>query len=182
MSCSDQIVKKIYGERLALGDNHNYAHHLFTLYEDRKTKEQYFLRTVELPAFLHISEGIADLVTKKYQNLLSPTKIIPIEKNFQACSYLLRAPYNIILLTNFLQVKRDCKEDIEIEFFRKFLLFVLNSYQIIDNGFLPLYGIHQMGITDTNEFTLCDPALFFRKGDSDIANEPFGQWAQKLFK
>jgi hypothetical protein len=46
MSCSDQIVKKIYGGRLALSDNHEYAHHLFTFYEDVRTKEQYFLRTV----------------------------------------------------------------------------------------------------------------------------------------
>jgi hypothetical protein len=46
MSCSDQIVKKVYGDRLVLKDNTSYTHHLFTLYEDKKSKEQYFLRTV----------------------------------------------------------------------------------------------------------------------------------------
>lgn len=109
MSCSEEIVRKIYGGRLALKDTHQYVHHLYTLYEDRRTREQYFLRTVELPAFLHISDGIADLISKKYQNLLAPTKIIPLDKNFQTVTYLLRSPQNIILLTNFLQVKRECR-------------------------------------------------------------------------
>lgn len=83
MSGLDEVVKKIYGDRLKLRDSQKYVHHLFTLYEDIQTKERYFLRTVKLSAFLHISDGIAELSTKKYQNLLAPTKIIPIDQTFQ---------------------------------------------------------------------------------------------------
>lgn len=46
MSCSSQIVRKIYGDRLKLKDGLTCAEHLYTLYEDTHTKEQYFLRTV----------------------------------------------------------------------------------------------------------------------------------------
>lgn len=182
MSCSDQIVKKVYGERLIRKDNLKCVHHLFSLYEDTKSKEQYFLRTVQLPASLHISEGIADLISKKYQNLLTPTKIIPLERTFQTRSYLLRAPQNIILLTDYLQIKEECSEVIQIELFRKYLLFLMNSYQIINNAFLPLYGIHQIGINDSNELTLCDPSLYFRNEGNETINQPFGLWIQKNLK
>ena len=170
MSCLDQVVKKIYGERLILRDKQKYAHHLFTLYQDIQTKERYFLRSVELQAFLHISDGIAERNTKKYQNLLTPTKIIPIEQTFQARSYLLRAPYNIILFTNFLEVTRDCTDTVEIELFRKFILFLLNSYQILDKSNLPLFTINQIGITDLYDFTLCDPSLYFRNDENRVNN------------
>lgn len=176
MSCSSHIAKKIYGDRLKLKDGLTCAQHLYTLYEDVHTKEQYFLRTVQLPAFLHISEGIADLVIKKYQNLLAPIKIIPLERNFQTRSYLLRAPQNTILLTNFLEILRDCGEVVQLQFFRRFMLFLLSSYKIIEKNSLPLYAISQIGINDMNQFTLCDPSLYFRNEGVTIKNEPFGLW------
>jgi hypothetical protein len=46
---------------------------------------------------------------------------------------------------------------------------------------LPLYGINQIGISDLNEFTLCDPALYFRNEGTNTENEAFGTWIQKIF-
>jgi hypothetical protein len=55
MSTLDEIVKKIYGDRLKKKNSQGYTHHLYTLYQDINTKDNYFLRTVDLPAHYHIS-------------------------------------------------------------------------------------------------------------------------------
>jgi hypothetical protein len=133
---------------------------------------------VELPAHLHISEAIVEVAMQKYQSLLAPVKIIPIEKNFQANTYLIRATHNLILLTNYLQIIRDCDELISFELIKKFLLFLLNSYQILEKGGLPLVNISQIGLNESLEFTICDPTLYFRHQDENNIHKPFGGWVK----
>lgn len=137
---------------------------------------------MELPAHLHISESIVEVATQKYQNLLAPVKIIPIEKNFQANIYLIRASHNLILLTNYLQIIRDCDELISFELIKKFLLFLLNSYQILEKAGLPLVDIAQIGLNESLEFTLCDPTLYFRNQDESIMQKPFGEWMKQQLR
>lgn len=137
---------------------------------------------MELPAHLHISESIVEVATQKYQNLLAPVKIIPIEKNFQANIYLIRASHNLILLTNYLQIIRDCDELISFELIKKFLLFLLNSYQILEKAGLPLVDITQIGLNESLEFTLCDPTLYFRNQDESIMQKPFGEWMKQQLR
>jgi hypothetical protein len=91
-------------------------------------------------------------------------------------TYLIRAPHNLIILTNYLQILRDCDEYISFDLFKKFLLFLLNSYGILEKGGLPLININQIGVDESLEFTLCDPTLYFRNQDENIVQKPFGLW------
>jgi hypothetical protein len=43
---------------------------------------------------------------QKYRGVMSELKILPLSRNFQTYSYLIRAPYNVILLSDLLEIKR----------------------------------------------------------------------------
>lgn len=133
------MVKSIYGPKLIRKDNEGYIHHLYTLYQNKVTKENYFLRNIDLPSYLRTSEAFTELVIARYGNIISKMQIIPIDRNFQSHSYMLRAQSNIILLTVFLQIKKDCKEAIELDFFIRFLEFAINFYKIAEKNNLPLF-------------------------------------------
>ena len=75
MSSSNYLVKKLYGNLSVSKDNTAYIHHEFTLYRDPKSKEEYFLKTVEIPSYFHFSEGTCELATQKYRHILLPMKV-----------------------------------------------------------------------------------------------------------
>ncbi len=108
MNALEGIVNQIYGDRLAKCSNQGNAHYLFSLFEDVRSKEVYYLRAIELPTFLYISEATTELISVKYGTLVPKFQIIPVDRNFQAYTYLVRSPINIIPLSAFLQIKKDC--------------------------------------------------------------------------
>ena len=88
----------------------------------------------------------------------------------------------MILLTSYLQIIRECDELISFELIKKFLLFLLNSYQVLEKGGLPLIDIGQIGMNESLEFTLCDPTLYFRNQDETIVPKPFGEWMKQQLR
>ena len=112
---------KNYGKRLVRSKNQGNPHFLFTAYLDLHSQETYYLRTIELPTFLYISEASTQLIAGKYGSLMPKFKIIPIDRQFQVYSYLVRSPLNIMPLSSFLELKRDCGEVLDIEFFLRFV-------------------------------------------------------------
>ena len=97
----------------------------------------------------------------QYGALLPRLHIAPLDRNFQTNTYLLRSPYNIIPLSSYLQIKTDCAEPLDIEFFLKFLRFLTRAYKTMETKRLPAFNITQVGITETSDFLLYDPSLYF---------------------
>ena len=161
MNALEAVVHKFYGERLVQRVTQGNAHYLFTVFEDFKTKETYFMKVVELPTFLYISEPTTELIRQKYGPLVPAFQITPIDRNFQAYTYLVRSPINIIPLGAFIQIKKDCGEPLDIDFFLRFLEFAKNSFKILEKHALPLLSLNQIGITEGGEFLLGDPACYF---------------------
>jgi hypothetical protein len=147
MSDLDAIVVKMYGKRLVRDKVQGNPNFLFTTYEDTITKENYYLRIIELPNFLYISEATAEVVAGKYGTLVPGFKITPLDRQFQVYTYLVRSPFNIMPLASFLQVKRDCGEVLNIDFFLRFLEFAKNSFKIVESQKLPLFSLGQIGVT-----------------------------------
>jgi hypothetical protein len=162
MSGLDQLVRRVYGERLRSKGPQGSAHHLYAHYVDQ-AGVSYYLRSVELSAHLIISEAISERVARQYAGLLTPLQILPIERNFQTATYLLKAPHKVILLSPFLQVKRDYKEALEPDFLAHFITFLLRAHTLLLAHRLPLFSMAQIGITESGDFTLCDPSLYFKQ-------------------
>ena len=91
-----------YGKRLVRSKTQGNPHFRFTAYLDLHSQETYYLRTIELPSFLYISEASTQLIADKYGPLMPKFKIIPIDRQFQVYSYLVRSPLNIMPLSAFL--------------------------------------------------------------------------------
>lgn len=133
MNDLETIVKRMYGQRMVKSQTQGNSHFLFSLYQDTQTKETYFLKTIELPTFLFISEAASEVIAGKYGSLVPKFKITPVDRHFQVYSYLVRSPFNIMPLAAFLQVKRDCGEVLDIDFFLRFLEFAKNSFKIVES-------------------------------------------------
>jgi len=176
MSTLEDVVQKTYGTQLMQGINQGNPHYLFTLYENPHTHEQYFLRTMDLPTFLYISEATTEVISGKYHTLLPKFQIIPIDRTFQAYTYLIRSPINIIPLSAFLQIKKDCREVLDIDFFLRFLEFAKNSFKIVESNSLPQFSIGRIGLTEAGEFVLCDPSFYFSGHNVSTIEKNFGPW------
>lgn len=125
----ETTVKDVYGERLAKCATQGNPHYLFSLFEDSLTHEVYYFRTIELPTFLYISEATTQVLATKYGTLVPRFKITPVDRNFQVYTYLVRSPFNILPLSAFLQIKKDCGEPLDVDFFLHFLEFSKNSFR-----------------------------------------------------
>lgn len=121
MNSLEAVVDRIYGQRLVKSSTQGNAHYLFSRFEDKNTQEAYYLKVIELPTFLYISEATTELIARKYGSLVPSFQITPIDRNFQAYTYLVRSPLNILPLAAFIQIKKDCGEDLDIDFFFRFL-------------------------------------------------------------
>ena len=155
---------------------------MYALYEHVLTKEKLFLRLIELPAFLHISEEIAELYNKKYGNILTPLQIIPVDRNFQSCLYLVRTPNNNILLSIYLAIIIDCDKSIDLHLFVGIFSVIIKSYELLKDNKLPLYDASQIGLSESLELSLCDPSLYFKSMKIQNDQPEFGVWLAKLIR
>ena len=78
----EDTVRMIYGPKLRKTNNEGYSHYMFALYRDIQTAQPVFFKTIELPAFLYISEAITEVLANKYGSLLPKLRITPIDRNF----------------------------------------------------------------------------------------------------
>lgn len=92
----------------------------------------------------------------------------------------MRSEYNVISLVSLLQIKKECHETLEIEFFLKCMQFMSRAYKTIQNKGLPTFNISQVGIAEGGEFQLCDPSLYFSGHNATDTDYHFGVWIRQM--
>jgi len=71
---------------------------------------------------------------------------------------------------------------LEVDFFLKLVEFAKTTYQVVQNQKLPPFNHTQIGVTESGEFVLCDPAFFFSGHSSESIEEGFESWIKTFVR